>query len=71
MILMVKLPNNDYHGEQFITDGKKVSVVATTSNHGWSDFGQFVRTQDQIVREGLLGGELTTAWRIWLRTKRS
>jgi hypothetical protein len=62
MILMVKLPNNDYHGEQFITDGKKVSVVATTSNHGWSDFGQFVRTQDEIVREGLLGGELTTAW---------
>jgi hypothetical protein len=62
MILMVKLPNNDYHGEQFVTDGKKVSVVATTSNHGWSDFGQFVRTQDEIVREGLLGGELTTAW---------
>jgi len=62
MILMVKLPNNDYHGEQFVTDGSKVSVAATTSNHGWSDFGQFVRTQDQIVHEGLLGGELTTAW---------
>ena len=62
MILMVKLPNNDYHGEQFVTDGNKVSVAATTANHGWSDFGQFVRTQDQIVHEGLLGGELTTAW---------
>lgn len=62
MILMVKLPTNDYHGEQFVCDGNKVSIIPTTSNHGWSDFGQFVRTQDEIVREGLLGGELTTAW---------
>jgi hypothetical protein len=61
-VLMVKLTNNDYHGEQFVTDGDKVSVAATTSNHKWSDFGEFVRAQDQVVREGLLGGELTTAW---------
>ncbi len=61
-ILMVKLANNDYHGEQFVTDGDKASVIPTTSNHKWSDFGEFVRAQDQIVREGLLGGELTTAW---------
>jgi len=54
-VLMVKLANNDYHGEQFVTDGDKVSVAATTSNHKWSDFGEFVRSQDQIVREGLLG----------------
>ena len=59
---MIKLANNDYRGEQFVTDGDKVSVAATTSNHRWSDFGEFVRSQDQIVREGLLGGELTTAW---------
>jgi hypothetical protein len=62
MILMVKLPNNDYHGEQIVTDGNKVNVVPTTADHKWSDFGNFVRTQDQIVREGLLGGELTSAW---------
>jgi len=61
-VLMVKLSNNDYHGEQFVTDGDKVSVASTTSNHKWSDFGEFVRSQDQIVREGLLGGTLTTAW---------
>ncbi len=61
-VLMIKLANNDYRGEQFVTDGDKVSVAATTSNHRWSDFGEFVRSQDQIVREGLLGGELTTAW---------
>ena len=61
-ILMIKLSNNDYRGEQFVTDGEKVSVAATTSGHKWSDFGEFVKAQDQIVREGLLGGELTTAW---------
>jgi len=61
-ILMIKLSNSDYRGEQFVTDGDKVSVAATTSAHKWSDFANFVRTQDQIVREGLLGGELTTAW---------
>ncbi len=61
-ILMVKLANNDYRGEQFVTDGDKVSVASTTSNHKWSDLGEFVKAQDQIVREGLLGGELSTAW---------
>ncbi len=61
-VLMIKLANNDYHGEQFVTDGEKVSAAATMSDHKWSDFGNFVRAQDQIVREGLLGGELTTAW---------
>jgi hypothetical protein len=61
-VLMIKLANNDYRGEQFVTDGEKVSVAATTSSHKWSDLGEFVRSQDQIVREGLLGGELTTAW---------
>ncbi len=61
-VLMIKLANNDYRGEQFVTDGEKVSVATTTSSHKWSDLGEFVRTQDQVVREGLLGGELTTAW---------
>jgi hypothetical protein len=61
-VLMIKLANNDYHGEQFVTDGDKVSVVATTANHKWSDFGEFVRSQNQIVREGLMGGTLTTSW---------
>jgi len=61
-VLMIKLSNNDYRGEQFVTDGDRVSAAATTSDHKWSDFANFVRAQDQIVREGLMGGELTTAW---------
>ena len=61
-VVMIKLANTDYRGEQFVTDGDKVSVAATTSNHRRSSFGEFVHSQDQIVRQGLIGGALTTAW---------
>src|SRR5450755_65182 len=61
-VVMIKLTNGDYRGEQFVTDGDKVSVAATASNHRRSSFGEFVHSQDQIVREGLIGGALTTAW---------
>jgi hypothetical protein len=61
-VVMIKLNNGDYRGEQFVTDGEKVSVAATISNHRRSSFGEFVFSQDQIVREGLIGGALSTAW---------
>jgi hypothetical protein len=61
-VIMVKLANGDYRGEQFVTDGDKVSQASTTSTHRRSALGEFVHTQDQIVREGLMGGTLTTAW---------
>jgi hypothetical protein len=61
-VVMIKLANGDYRGEQFVTDGEKVSVAATTGNHRRSSFGEFVHSQDQIVRQGLIGGALTTAW---------
>ena len=61
-VVMIKLANTDYRGEQFVTDGDKVSVAATTGNHRRSSFGEFVHSQDQIVRQGLIGGALTTAW---------
>ena len=57
----MKLTGGDYRGEQFVTDGDKVSVAATTPNHRHTSFGEFVRSQDQIVSEGLLGGTFTTA----------
>jgi len=61
-VVMIKLANGDYRGEQFVTDGDKVSVAATTSSHRRSSFGEFVHSQDQIVHEGLIGGTLTTSW---------
>lgn len=62
MVWMIKFPSGDYRGEQFVTDGEKVSVAATTSSHRRSSFAEFVNSQEQIVREGLIGGTLTTAW---------
>jgi hypothetical protein len=61
-VVMIKLANGDYRGEQFVTDGDRVYVAATASSHRRSSFGEFVHSQDQIVREGLMGGTLTTAW---------
>jgi hypothetical protein len=61
-VLLVKLSNNDYRGEQFVTDGDKVRIPTTTANHRRSSLGEFVYSQDQIVSEGLMGGTLTTAW---------
>jgi len=60
--LMMKFPNNDYRGETFITDGNKVSVASATASQMRSSFGEFIHVQDVVVREGQLGGELSTAW---------
>jgi hypothetical protein len=60
--VLIKLANGDYRGEQFVTDGDKVYAAATASSHRRSSFGEFVHSQDQIVRDGLMGETLTTAW---------
>jgi hypothetical protein len=49
---LLKVNANDYHGEQFICDGQHTSVAGTNANKSRSDFGEFVRTQDIILREG-------------------
>jgi hypothetical protein len=59
---LLKINANDYHGEQFICDGQHSSVAGTNANKSRSDFGEVVRTQDIILREGLIGGVLSTAW---------
>jgi hypothetical protein len=59
---MVKLPSNDYNGEQFVFDGKKQKVAFSTPQQTHSAFGTFLFDRDEVVREGLLGGTLSTAW---------
>jgi hypothetical protein len=54
--------NGDYRGEQIVSDGDKASVAATLANHKRSNFGEFIHTQDFVVKEGVLGGELSTGW---------
>jgi hypothetical protein len=60
--LLLKVDAYDYRGEQFVSDGSKVAVARTSSDKNRSDFGEFIRTQDAVVLEGLLGGVLTTNW---------
>jgi hypothetical protein len=62
LVFMMKLPNNEYHGEQFIFDGDKDKVAFSTARQSRSPFGSFVFVQDAVIREGLLGGTLSTAW---------
>lgn len=60
--LLFKFPNNIYRGEQIVTDGSKVEVAATTAQKTRSPLGTYLYTQDAAIREGLLGGVLSTAW---------
>lgn len=59
---VMRFGTGDWRGEQFIFDGEKISYAAATASHLPSDFAKFVSTQDFIVKDGLLGGELSTAW---------
>ena len=59
---VMKFGDNKWWGEQFVFDGDKVSFAAANLSHQWSDFGAFVASEDGIVKEGLLGGELGAAW---------
>src|SRR5215813_4401662 len=60
--MLLKINASNYHGEQIITDGSRVGVAGTLANKRRSDFGDFLLAQDTPIREGLLGGVLSTAW---------
>src|SRR4030095_2815788 len=40
----------------------RVQISAATAQQARSIFGEFLRTQDVAVKEGLLGGALSTSW---------
>jgi|HubBroStandDraft_6_1064221.scaffolds.fasta_scaffold196191_2 hypothetical protein len=60
--LMMKINDRNYRGEQWIYDGDKDSVSFSLTQQKRSQFGEFLYTQPVPLREGLLGGLLTTAW---------
>ena len=59
---MVKLPLIDYRGESIGFNGDAVGVAFANANQTRSAFASCIATQDVIVRDGLLGGVLSTAW---------
>jgi hypothetical protein len=59
---VMKFGSGDWRGERFVFDGDKTQFAVFTSSRRPSSFGEFVRWQDFILKEGLLGGELSAAW---------
>ena len=60
----IKVPSKIYPSDQFVYDGKDVSV--SKDNQGRrSPLGDFAWWQKAIVRDGLLGGVLSTAWPLY------
>jgi hypothetical protein len=59
---MLKITAQKYHGERFTSDGGRTLVEATYDDHTRSELGDFLKSQDFALREGLLGGTLSTAW---------
>jgi hypothetical protein len=60
--LLLKVMTTEYHGEQIVFDGDRVKVVGTYADKRRSEFGDFILANDAPIREGLLGGVLSTAW---------
>jgi hypothetical protein len=61
LVSLLKLPNPAYHGERFVSDGKK-TLIAQLKPGVWSSIGQFVMVHNEILTEGLWGGTLSTGW---------
>jgi len=60
-VSVLKIPSPDYHGEQFVSDGKKTAVKQVKPGI-YSRLGRFVFEHNEVLTEGLWGGTLSTAW---------
>jgi hypothetical protein len=61
MVLLLKLPNPIYHGERFVSDGKKTFTEERIPG-SYSPLGVFIKVHDELLKEGLLGGALSANW---------
>ncbi len=61
MRITMAFPSTEYPGEQLVFDGSKVSVAQLRPGQR-SNFSAFIYTYDALLKEGLLGGSMTTAW---------
>lgn len=59
--LVLRFPGN-YRGENLLFNGDVAQVAFSNSNESRSPLASFLATQDVILRDGLLGGALSTAW---------
>lgn len=61
MRLMVDLGTPNYTGEDIVFDGSKINIAGFVAGKK-SMLGAFLEQRPEIIREGLLGGVLTTGW---------
>lgn len=61
-LMRLKVSTQGYTGEWFTRDGDKTNVAGTYQDKSRSEFGTFLRGEDIPLRDGLLGGVLTTGW---------
>jgi len=59
---MMKFSPNDYRGETAVYNGETVQVAFSNANQSRSPLASFLVTYDVILKDGLLGGVLSTAW---------
>ncbi len=69
LVSLFQLPNHNYPGERFVSDGKKV-FVAELAASVHSALGEFVMAHSEILTEGLWGGTLSTGWALAHMDKR-
>ena len=60
MLLKINAPQ--YTGERFKRYGDRTSIEATNVNQTRSELGTLLESDDSPIREGLIGGVLTTGW---------
>lgn len=58
---MMKFPT-DYRGETFVYNGDTVKIAFSNTNQSLSPLAGFVTAYDAMVRDGLVGGVLSTGW---------
>ena len=58
---LLKFPASVFRTEWFVRNGKKTSITPVRPG-SWSVMGRFVMIHDEILKEGLWGGTLSTGW---------
>jgi hypothetical protein len=61
LVSLLELPNPTYHGERFVSDGSK-ALITMIKPGIYSSLGTFLLVHNEILTQGLWGGELSTGW---------
>lgn len=60
-LIQMQFEDTNYPREEFYFDGQK-PFVPRVRPEGYTEIGRFVNTYNQLLRDGLLGGTLSTGW---------